>query len=353
MAAGVGSSDAARSAVGPVLRAALASAGTGALAGVAAVSPRLAWAVGETGSGHPLIERWNGVSWRVARGLAGADGGLSAVAAVSAQNAWAVGVTKAGFPLIARWNGMSWHRMRVAGPRGGLSGVSAVSPDSAWAVGSRGLGFCCSKPLVLRWDGSTWTRVPSPGLGGRHAELTGVSAVSATDAWTVGAINTGGNLEAVIEHWNGTRWRTALIDSTGFLFAVTARGSQYAWAVGYAGGGPLTLAWHGSAWRRVPARCPSEGCFLTGVAVVSRRLAWAVGTRLDPNNLSTLPVIMRWNGSTWKAVPSPQARGVIDGVVALSRRSAFAVGLAGSIDSIRKSRPRIERWNGTTWRLDQ
>jgi hypothetical protein len=85
---------------------------------VAAVSRRLVWAVGVTGSGHPLIERWNGVSWQRVRGLAGVNGELEAVAAVSAHDAWAVGVTEAGFPLIARWDGVSWHRARVAGPRG-------------------------------------------------------------------------------------------------------------------------------------------------------------------------------------------------------------------------------------------
>jgi len=67
----------------------------------------------------------------------------------------------------------------------------------------------------------------------------------------------------------------------------------------------------------------------------------------------SVPVIMRWNGSSWKTVPSPQLSGVLDGVVALSRPSAFAVGAANyDLTSIRKSRPTIEHWNGTTWQLD-
>jgi hypothetical protein len=66
-----------------------------------------------------------------------------------------------------------------------------------------------------------------------------------------------------------------------------------------------------------------------------------------------LPVIMRWNGSVWKVVPSPQANGVLDGVAALSRHCAFAVGAANyDGTSIRNSRRTIEHWNGTTWRLD-
>jgi hypothetical protein len=353
VAAGVGSGDVARSAVGAGPRRELAPGGTGALAGVAAVSPRLAWAVGGTGSGHLLIERWDGVSWRRVRGLAGVDGELEAVAAVSAHDAWAVGVTKAGFPLIARWDGVSWHRVRLAGPRGVLSGVSAVSPGDAWAVGSSGEGRS-SKPLALRWDGRAWTRVPGAGLGGRHGALSGVSAVSDADAWAVGVVGIA-DPEGVIEHWNGSRWRIALIDRSAVVItAVAARGGGFAWAVGWSGVGVLTLAWHGSAWRRVPARCASDGCFLFSVAVVSRRLAWAVGTRLDPRtDDSLLPVIMRWNGSAWRAVPSPRGGGQLDGVVALSRRSAFAVGGTGAIvGSIGKSRPTIEHWNGTVWRID-
>jgi hypothetical protein len=330
---------------------------------VAAVSPRLAWAVGGTGSGHPLIERWNGVSWRAVRGLAGVDGELMAVTAVSANDAWAVGITKAGFPLIVRWDGMSWNRLQLVGSRGELSGVSAVSPRVAWAVGSSGKGACCSRPLIMRWNGRTWNRVPSARLGGQFASLSGVSVASATDAWAIGAIENAAGSEGVIEHWNGVRWRTALIDRTpeSLLTAVTARGSRFGWAVGFSGFGPsaglLTLAWHGAAWRRVrtPGRCASEGCLLLSVAVGSRRLAWAVGIRLDLRTGDTLlPVIMRWNGSAWKSVPSPRAAAVLDGVVALSPRSAFAVGGTGDfLTSIKKSRPTIEHWNGTTWRLAQ
>lgn len=59
---------------------------------------------------------------------------------------------------------------------------------------------------------------------------------------------------------------------------------------------------------------------------------------------------MRWNGSAWKAVPSPRASGVLEGVVALSPRSAYAVGAANyDLTSIGKSRPTIEHWNGAIW----
>ncbi|HYK32182.1 MAG TPA: hypothetical protein VEV63_09475, partial [Streptosporangiaceae bacterium] len=210
VAVGVGSGDVARSAVG----AAPASGGTGALAGVAVVSPRLAWAVGSTGSGHPLIERWDGLSWR---------------------------------------------RVRVGGLRGQLFGVSAVSPRVGWAVGYTGQAPN-SELLVLRWKGSTWTRVPGSRLGVQRGMLESVSAVSATDAWAVGL--TGRN-KTLILHWNGIRWRRMLIPRTartGLLTDVAPGPGKYAWAVGYPG--PLILRWNGAAWAQV--RSPYAD-FLYGV----------------------------------------------------------------------------------------
>ena len=47
-------------------------------------------------------------------GPAAVSGSLQAVAAVSARDAWAVGSSGTGAPLIVRWNGRSWQKQ--AGP---------------------------------------------------------------------------------------------------------------------------------------------------------------------------------------------------------------------------------------------
>jgi hypothetical protein len=85
--------------------------GTGYLSGVAAVSARDAWAVGDTGN-YPhyrtLIVRWDGRAWkRVPSPSRGSASGLAGVAATSARSAWAVGYTdtSAGsMTLIEHWN---------------------------------------------------------------------------------------------------------------------------------------------------------------------------------------------------------------------------------------------------------
>jgi len=163
----------------PVLRAGpRLPAGSGALVGVAAVSARDVWAVGSTGfvAGRPLIERWDGRSWRrfPVPGLP-RIGSLTSVAAVSARDAWAVGSAGAGAgrPLIARWNGTAWRRVPVSLRSVSLYNVAAVAGRAAWAAG-------CSqgRPAILRWDGRSWTRMPIRSLRAAGC-FDAVAAVSA------------------------------------------------------------------------------------------------------------------------------------------------------------------------------
>ncbi len=88
-------------------------AGGSWLYGVAAVSPRSAWAVGcsgclGAGTGRMLIVHWNGASWKQVPSPGPRHSVLYAVAATSAGDAWAVGYTntsRGGLALILRWNG--------------------------------------------------------------------------------------------------------------------------------------------------------------------------------------------------------------------------------------------------------
>jgi hypothetical protein len=84
------------------------------LTGVAAASPRSAWAVGATGvdpSYRHLIERWTGGAWNLVHprvpGL-GPGWVLEDVAAASARGAWGVGYTGSYYPLILHWDGLTW-----------------------------------------------------------------------------------------------------------------------------------------------------------------------------------------------------------------------------------------------------
>ena len=70
--------------------------------------------------------------------------------------------TGSGKTLIERWNGAAWKQVPSPGPAGSLlSGVAAMSATNAWAVGYTGTSSG-AKTLILRWNGTAWKQVPSP-----------------------------------------------------------------------------------------------------------------------------------------------------------------------------------------------
>jgi hypothetical protein len=98
---------------------------------------------------------------------------------------------------------------------------------------------------------------------------------------------------------------------------------------------------------------PAVQDVLNGVAALSARSAWAVGDASHSAS-SVLTLIVRWNGKAWKQVPSPSPAGrdVLSGVAALSTRSAWAVGATfiGPFGSPGNARTLIVHWNGTSWK---
>ena len=101
--------------------------------------------------------------------------------------------------------------------------TAARSNRGVWALGdySSGREGGPAGSFILHWNGEAWRVVPNPELPS-YAELQGVAAAAADDAWAVGS----GNRRPVIEHWDGRRWRRMPSPATGGrysdLFAVTA-----------------------------------------------------------------------------------------------------------------------------------
>jgi hypothetical protein len=120
---------------------------------------------------------------------------------------------------------------------------------------------------------------------------------------------------------------------------VAATSASNAWAVGCSScftgrSTALIVRWNGKTWKRVPSSAP-VGSTLSGVAATSARNAWAVGYTSTSTRSMTL--ILRWNGRAWKRVRSPN--GSLSGVAAVSATDAWAVG--GKL---------ILHWNGTAWK---
>jgi len=322
------------------------------LYGTDALSSRDAWAVGfsfKVAAKRTLVLRWNGTAWQRVASSSPRAAELYGVAATAQTNAWAVGDHADG-ALVLHWNGTAWKRAASRGSSS-LRGVAALSSRDGWAVGYDHTRTG-EKTLVLHWDGTAWDRVASPNprfsLG---AELDGVAVTSPANAWAVGHYYNGGEgsregYRTLVLHWDGTAWKIVTSPNArsdeNDLNSVTATSPTSAWAVGeyYIRGGTaartLILRWDGTAWKRVTSPNPGTADnFLRGVAATSPANAWAVG---EYNNVRTpallsahRTLVVHWNGTAWKRVASPNPGGPasdisLEGVAATSPRNAWAVG---------------------------
>ena len=244
-----------------------------------------------------------------------------------------------------RWSWVLVARRVVAGV--GLVAVALVVAGAAGASGARCAG--------------SGTRSPNVGPGDNY--LRGVAATSACNAWAVGEYSNSNDtvLRTLIEHWNGKAWRVQKSPSPSSresgLDGVAAISARNAWAVGsYANskGVPKTLIehWNGKGWKVQPS--PNAGStpngHLTGVAATSAKNAWAVGFYFNSKgNPRTL--IEHWNGKVWRRQPSPgrgRSESDLAAVAASSASNAWAVGryYNGTAE-----RTLIEHWNGKAWKV--
>src|SRR5919197_1238740 len=173
----------------------------------------------------------------------------------------------------------------VASPNSGtqanvLEDVDGTGSSDVWAVGHESsITFVGSKTLILRWNGSSWRRIasPSPGSGSDQSFLTGVAAISPSDAWAVGAFRTNdpADARALTFHWNGTAWIRVPNNCGASLREVFALSATNVWAVG----GGSTCRWDGSTWRRISAAPPiTQGYLdLQDVTGTGPNNLWAVG----------------------------------------------------------------------------
>jgi hypothetical protein len=287
------------------------------LYGVSAVSAKDIWAVGASASqAHwtTLVLHWNGSKWRrVPSPNPGKrrQSVLNAVWAVSATDAWAVGYYYHGTSksLIEHWNGSKWSTVRSPNPRHAVAGtllesVAASSPGLVWAVGYSCNGSAVCSSVILRLNGSTWKLSRNPALpSGENGYLYGVTALSARSAWAAGYLTTASSQEAMIEHWNGTKWKLLTLtlpsDASTSLTAVRAFSAHSVIAVGdeapFTPGANTTfgLHWNGSSWNPIPVTSPfgsSDGYNLLAVSGASCSSAWVVGSAYVPPGFDHQPI---------------------------------------------------------------
>jgi hypothetical protein len=372
----------------------ISAATSGAVTAVNVRRPDLGWAVGlrcpgGCGSGplDTLAERWNGRSWTVVPTPTPHEAGwLGSVSTVSARDAWAGGFTiddKLDFHgLFLHWNGTRWAKVATPGPAlTELSAITAVSARDVWAAG----GYCARKcgqvgeidrAMLLHWNGARWSalKAPSPDPRAPSVDIASLSAVSPANVWAAGYVQVSSSgSRTLVLHWNGTRWATVASPGprpSAQLFSVHAVSAASAWAVGQfcaarCGGDspaqrPLILRWNGTRWARVaspnPAPASSE---LSGVTAASARSAWAVGSYCKGKCATQAyrTLILHWNGFQWARAAAPglgAGQHILTGASALPSGRAWAVGetCGGHCDGsglLNEIRPLIEAWNGRRW----
>lgn len=311
--------------------------------------------------------------WQVVAGPAPASSALTAVAATSRTNAWAVGhvldpVLGTSEPLTEHWDGSAWSVVpfpEIPGAVGELTsllGVTALSRTNAWTVGlySTSTGL---RTLIGHWNGTRWKVIPGPKAGSGGSLLEAVAARTATDVWAVGQRQRtrGSFRKTLIEHWNGTRWKVVRSQSPGktsnILFGVAIVSARRAWAVGqYSDSDGKTLAerWNGTRWRVVPTSNHGDGArFLRSVAVTSPRRAFAVGSYRQQHGRRTHDLAERWIRSRWFRSVTPNPGGNFSSLQGVAARSAARVWAVGTTRAGTQQgfSTLAERWNGTRWRV--
>jgi hypothetical protein len=243
--------------------------------------------------------------------------------------------------------------------------LTALATALALAIvpGSQALGISRTHPRVSARPacGSGWRVVPSPNLGDFDVNiLTGVTALSRTDAWAVGyhLFGPGAPIQTLTEHWDGLSWSVVASPSPAselnVLSGVAAVASDDVWAVGTRSNAPdgssskiLIEHWNGSGWNLVPVRNLATQNGLAGVTAIAADDVWAVGSYYVAGRIQrSFALVEHWRGRRWRPESVPNT-GTSDLLGAVSASSAEAVWTVGSI--FNSPDTLVERRIGRVW----
>lgn len=324
-----------------------------------------------------LAEHWNGTTWSVQPTPSpGSFDTLSAVSCSSAQACSALGAfsSSAGekLTLAATWNGARWALQATPNPAGAalassLAAVSCPSARSCTAVGDYFGAAGHFVTLAEAQTGTRWNIQPTPDpAGSTGSYLTGVSCPSSRACIAVGySVDHRGHDLTLAETWNGTRWRIqatpVLVGATGSqLSAVSCSPAHTCTAVGYSESGDrrkaLIEAWDGTRWRIQPASSPagSLGSLLTGVSCTAPGACTAVGyTALSAGREAALAEARV--GTRWHIQPTPTPGRdnfsvLLPAVSCTVPRACTAVGSSQHDDDSQPS-AFAEAWDGARWSI--
>lgn len=290
---------------------------------------------------------------------------LSSVSCISTTSCVAVGGSSDNTNLDAlamAWDGATWTILTtpsVASSDDSLMSVSCSSPTSCVAVGNYS-DDGTEQSLAMSWDGSAWTTAVVPSVGADDNFLESVSCVSATFCVAVGASFDGAKYQTLVATWNGSAWAIAVSPNEGsdsnLLASVSCTSATSCTAVGDYYDGPyqtdiktLAMRWDGTPWTIVPTPNNNPGTDpnrLSSVSCVSPTSCFAIGTT-GSGGIETLA--MTWDGTDWTILlsPNPAAENYLESVSCVSSTECVVVGVG--VDNTNVGSPLVLTWNGTIW----
>ena len=270
---------------------------------------------------------------------------------VVAASVVAVGLS---WPVSTSAAAGGWTQRSAATPAdgGGLSAVSCVSTTFCEAVGFQAMNSSASRvgALAEHWTGSS-VRTQSDPVG--HAF--GVSCAGRDFCVEVGYTHTAANgySTATAAQWDGMHWTAMKLPSVHYsaLEAVSCWSSSGCVSVGqyfpasYAA--PLVMRWDGSSWR--VQKAPTGSGFanhLSGVSCVSGSSCVSVGqTFLDAQGRYSRTLAEAWDGHGWQTVSTPTLSKAYQPTLAAV--SCVTVHYCVAVGGGAAGRSLILRWDGS------
>lgn len=308
---------------------------------------------------------WAIVATALFFGIGAAQGAGASTASTGATHAASAASTA---PATAT----TWHVQPSANAPGNRSSklvdVACSAANSCVGVGSsypNPVSQCCSsRRLVERWNGSTWAIQDTPGLSNPVNEVLNAVACGGPASCTAVGYTDPNNL--LIEHWNGTAWSLQTSPVTGgSLSDVSCPSPMSCFAVGARSNGttPLIEGWNGTSWSVLPtppAITTYKNNFYNSIACLSNTACTAVGVDetqppVQGGPVDGLPIVARWNGSSWSVGESAAPSGKqseLETVSCPTTTMCMATGvswLTRSDGSIYDQARLVELWNGHAW----
>ncbi|MGW5738322.1 MULTISPECIES: hypothetical protein [Streptomyces] len=201
---------------------------------------------------------------------------------------------------------LTWEFEHIADFSGKLGDIAVLAEDDIWAVGSENSG--ASDAHLLHYDGTRWKREPLPEALGDSTYPPRLEDVGGKALWLRPYTPDDANAARRWATWDGTRWSALADPPPGDVGELDAAGPDDIWALG---GERTALHWDGTRW--TTTRLPHGA---SDLAVVGPDDVWAVGSRSTGPGTGLKgsesgydqPASMHWDGTSWTAVDTPQAR---------------------------------------------